>query len=443
MTEKKISLTQSQLDFYQILMQPESAYPLFVAGPGSGKSYILGLCAVTLAQHHKKADVYIYAPEHHHIRTIEVPNIEFWLDALKIKHGKYSEHKGMIEVDDPQCANIYFKPMNDPNVIVGYQSYAALIDELDTFSEEKAALFFDKITQRNRLQIDGIPKEKRIYDKFQKKWVCSNKTATFTTPEGYNFCYKNWELRNDKDHPIVRGDTRDNPNATERYIQSIFNSHPPHVAEKYISGHFVNMKSLNVYHAYDPELHDSYEEIQPGEPLYIGCDFNVDNTAATVYVRRGKTWHAVDELSKIRDAATLADKIVELYQSKGHHITMYPDSSGTNRNNANASSASAIQELRNRGFRIKAFERNGLVDDRVNATNKAFKENLIFINQRKCIQTSRCLINQAYNKEGKPDKRNGYDHQNDATTYPIVYELGLNQRLFAIPYSFAQKSDFR
>jgi len=35
---------------------------------------------------------------------------------------------------------------------------------------------------------------------------------------------------------------------------------------------------------------------------------------------------------------------------------------------------------------------------------------------------ARCLEQQAY-KDGEPDKKAGFDHQNDATGYPIAYEF--------------------
>jgi hypothetical protein len=30
---------------------------------------------------------------------------------------------------------------------------------------------------------------------------------------------------------------------------------------------------------------------------------------------------------------------------------------------------------------------------------------------------------QAYDKNGEPDKKSGFDHQNDASGYPIAYEF--------------------
>lgn len=439
--ELKICLTNSQADFVDLALSKNCYNPLFVGGPMCGKSFILGFVAVLFGQHSKHANIYIYAPQHHHIRTIEVPNVIYWLDQFKIKHKGYNSHENMIKVDSPNCGNFYFKTMDSPaESYVGYESYVALVDELDTLPLEKADEVYRYIALRNRQQLDDISEEYRVVEESTGKSVCMNKILTFTTPEGFNFCYQTWEMSNNPDYQIVRGCTADNPKCTEKYLQSVYDRFPAHIAEKYLNGCFVNMQSLAVYFNYDPELHDSFEEIRPGENLYIGCDFNVENTAATIFVKRDKEWHAVDELTGLRDAATLADSIDRLYQKKGHKIFMYPDCSGVNRSNANASSMSAIQELKNKGFVIRANSKNFPVEDRINATNNAFMKCLVKINQRKCPTVSRCLINQAYDKNGKPDKKSGYDHSNDATTYLIVYELGLRSKLFSIPFSFAQKS---
>jgi hypothetical protein len=45
------------------------------------------------------------------------------------------------------------------------------------------------------------------------------------------------------------------------------------------------------------------------------------------------------------------------------------------------------------------------------------------VNDVQCPETARCLEQQAYDKNGEPDKQTGFDHQNDATGYPIAYEF--------------------
>lgn len=428
MSELTIEFTQSQASFLQL----DCDHPLFVGGPGCGKSYLLGFVAVQYALHSKDAAVYIYAPENHHIRTIEVPNVLYWLDVMKIKNSGHNKHENAIYTDDPRCGNFYFKNMESAANLVGYQSYVALVDELDTLEEKKAEEIWRAIIMRNRQQPKGVPDEYKKFDDERGKLMCYNKVMAFTTPEGYKFCYKNWELRDHPDYKQVKGRTVDNPSLSSKYVETIKDRYPEHVADAYLNGEFVNMESLAVYYNYNPQIHNSYETINKGENLYIGCDFNVDNTSATTYVRRdgGKTWHAVDEFVGVRDAAELAHQIEQRY--KGHKITMYPDASGRSRGNASTANLSSVQELERKGFIIRANKKNFPVDDRIMAMNKGLAEGRVYINQVTCPTTSRCLVNQPYDKNGKPCKKTGYDHQNDASTYPIVFELGAQKPLYHI-----------
>lgn len=431
MSSVEVSLTESQNDFLQLCFEIYSNL-LYVGGPGCGKSFLLGLIAVMFGMHSRKADIYIYAPENHHIRTIEVPNVLYWLDVTKIKNKGYNKQENCIISEDPRCGNFYFKNMESAATMVGYQSYIALVDELDTLDEKKAEEIYRAIVMRNRQQPEGVDDKHKVFDEQRNKMMCQNKVISFTTPEGYKFCYKNWELQDNPDFRQVKGRTADNPALSSKYVQSVRERYPEHIAEAYLNGEFVNMESLAVYYNYNPDLHLSFEEVMPGEMLYIGCDFNVDNTSATVYVRRngGKEWHAVDEFVGIRDSATLAHDIATRY--KGHRIVMYPDASGRSGSNANNANLSSIQELEKKGFIVRAPKKNFFVEDRTNAMNKALAEAKVFVNRIKCPTTSRCLVNQPYDKHGKPCKKTGYDHQNDATTYPIVYEMGPAKSLFKV-----------
>ena len=420
MTESvEITFTQSQSEFLEL----DCDYPLFVGGPGCGKSYLLGFMAVQDALHSHDADIYIYAPENHHIRTIEVPNVLYWLETLKIKHKGYNKQESCIMSDDKRCGNFYFKNMESAATMVGYQSYRAHVDELDTLDEKKADEIWRAIIMRNRQQPKGVDKKHMQYDPIKKKSYARNIIRSYTTPEGYKFCYKNWELRSHPDYKQVKGYTADNPALPSKYIESIRDRYPEHIAEAYLTGQFINMQSLSVYYNYDPDRHNTFEQIRNNEHLYIGCDFNVDNTSATVYVKRmNDEWHAVDEFVGVRDSATLAHEIAMRY--KGHKIHMYPDCSGRSRNNANSANLSSIQELERKGFIVRAHAKNFPVADRINAMNKALADGKLFINKEKCPTVVRCLMNQPYDRHGNPCKKTGYDHQNDATTYPIVYEMG-------------------
>jgi len=233
---------------------------------------------------------------------------------------------------------------------------------------------------------------------------------------------------------MIQAKTRDNPYLSPEYIQSLIDTYPPALINAYLEGEFVNLKSSTVYNVYDRGVHDSREQIIPGEPLRIGCDFNIDNTAAVIYVMRGKDWHGVAELAKVRDTTILIENIKARWDT--HPITVYPDSSGTQRSNANSTNPASIALLKQAGFAVRAKEKNALVKDRVMAMNKALASGNVYINYRNCPVTAQCLEQQSYDKNGDPDKKSGHDHQNDAATYPIAYEMPIKRPLFTIDFSF-------
>jgi hypothetical protein len=70
------------------------------------------------------------------------------------------------------------------------------------------------------------------------------------------------------------------------------------------------------------------------------------------------------------------------------------------------------------------------------ATNAAFESGRLRINATACPNVSSCLEQQTY-KNGEPDKSSGNDHQNDATTYPIAYEMPIVKPVANINFSFA------
>jgi hypothetical protein len=70
------------------------------------------------------------------------------------------------------------------------------------------------------------------------------------------------------------------------------------------------------------------------------------------------------------------------------------------------------------------------------ATNKAFENKQLFINHAKCPTVANCLEQQTWDDKGMPDKKSGNDHQNDATTYPIAYELPIKKPVANIDISY-------
>jgi hypothetical protein len=117
-----------------------------------------------------------------------------------------------------------------------------------------------------------------------------------------------------------------------------------------------------------------------------------------------------------------------------HQVYIYPDASGKSRKTVDASK-SDIALLEQAGFWVRVNKRNPMVKDRILAMNAALESGRVKVNAAKCQVTAECLEQQVY-KNGEPDKSNGRDHQNDATTYPIAYEMPIVKPVAHVPIRF-------
>lgn len=402
-------------------------FPAFVAGFGTGKSEVMCNSALLDSMEGGSDSIIaMYEPTYDLVRLILAPRMEEKLTDWGIRY-KYNKSDNIIYTSSGQFGDFVLRTLDNPARIVGYESFRAKIDELDTLNMEHAEHAWNKVIARNR----QLP---RTYKPITPK--PANTVSVFTTPEGFRFVHDRWVVKKNPGYEMIQASTLSNPFLPEDYVQSLRDTYPSQLIDAYIDGKFVNLTAGTVYYAYDRRKNSSRETIKPGETLYIGQDFNVGHMASTVYVQRGKVWHAVAELVDMFDTPDVVRAITERWKSKGHYIVMYPDASGKNRKSNNAST-SDIAQLQQAGFEVRAKPTNPPVKDRVSAMNKALESGMVMINEQACPVTARCLEQQAYDKNGEPDKSGGVDHQNDGTTYPIAYEMPIRKPVINVPVTFA------
>jgi hypothetical protein len=157
-------------------------------------------------------------------------------------------------------------------------------------------------------------------------------------------------------------------------------------------------------------------------------DFNVTNCSVVVHViRDNDTAHAVAEITGVFDTPSMARILKERYAN--HKIMIYPDASGNSRKSNNASE-SDHSILRAAGFQVLSNNRNPFVKDRVLSVNNMIHNQgnrRYFVNPIECPSLIESLEKQAYDKNGEPDKKGGFDHVADATGYFIAYRYPVVQ----------------
>ena len=394
----------------------EAQYPAMVAGFGAGKTEAAIIRSVLGKLKNPNLDRGFYAPTYDLIRMIAFPRFESLLEQMEIPYRLYKSPLNYIELEGK--GKIFFRSMDAPHRIIGYEHADADVDELDTMKVSDAAYAWRQILARNR--------QKKPYNQI-------NTIGCTTTPEGFKFVYETWKNNPKDGYEIIQAPTISNPHLPIGYIDSLKAIYPENLLAAYLDGEFVNLTSGTVYNAYNRIAQRSAETIKEKELLCIGMDFNVTNMSAVIYVVRDEKWHAVSELKGIYDTPSIITAIKEKWL--GHSIRIYPDATGKSRKSIDAST-SDISLLEQAGFSVYANSKNPFIKDRVAATNAAFNHGMLFINDSACPEYARCMEQLAYDKNGVPDKSSNIDHLPDAGTYPIAYEMPIIKPAIAVNVTF-------
>ena len=394
-----LSLSAPQAIFLTGLTTKFRAY---VGGFGSGKTFVGCLDLILFAAKNPGVPQGYFAPTYRDIRDTFWPTFDEAATLLgfrakvRTSDKEIDLYRGKISYGTVIC-----RSMDDPMGIVGFKVARALVDEIDIMSTDKATQAWRKIIARLRYVVPGVV----------------NGIGVTTTPEGFKFVYETFKRAPNADYSMVQASTYENADYLPAdYIQSLRDSYPQELIDAYLLGEFVNLTSGTVYRNYSRGENRSRETIQPGDTIHVGQDFNVNAMASVIYVERPNGLHAVDELSGILDTPALIETLQSRFPNR--EIIVYPDASGGSRKTVNAS-VSDIKLLQGAGFRVRARQINPPVKDRILAVNTGFSKKRLWVNDLACPVFAAALEQQAYDKNGEPDKTTGHDHPNDAGGYPV------------------------
>lgn len=401
---KKATLTKSQSKFFT----STARHTAFVGGYGSGKSFVGTLKAIVKLYEINKGNagrpipVGYYLPTYGLIEDVAMVYISEFLDKMNIKHQiNKSSKKISLSVGD-----IILRSMDNPSMIVGYETGYAVIDEADVLPLKKMKVAFKNIIARNRRKLpNGEP----------------NRTDFVSTPEGFSFLYDFFVKNASKNKVLIKGKTKENKHLPDGYIETLKDTYTETQLEAYLNGEFVNLSSGNVYYVFDREIHHSPREIKEHDILHIGMDFNITNMSAVVRVLDGNVSTAVEEITGAYDTAEMIRIIKERFAN--HRIVIYPDASSNARNTAGVSDMQLLKEAR---FIVRSNKSNPRVRDRVSTVNNSFEKMVSFVNTNNCPSLTEAYEQLGY-KNGEPDKTTGFDHITDADGY-VVHSLHFKSR---------------
>jgi len=409
MSEVVIKATPPQLEFHRL----KCPFPAFVAGMGTGKSETMcNQAMIDAAIGGDGSLIGLYAPTYDLIRLITAPRMEEKLQQSGIEYS-YNKAENIIRTKDRGLGDFILRTMDNPARIVGYETFRSHLDEIDTLKVSKAEEVFERVMQRNRQTPvnaqDGM-----------------NRVSSYCTPEGFRFMYKTWDQNPKPGYVQIQASTYSNPFLPESYIENLKNKLTPQLFEAYVQGKYVNLTSGTVYHEFDRKIHVKKLTFDRRKVLHIGMDFNINQMSAIVVQEQDNgDLHAIREHFGLRDTAALAAELLATYGDWGpENIYIYPDATKARSTNSDTTNHAILHA---HGFNVLKDESNPGIIDRVNSVNRLFRNYAgyvaIYIDES-CEYLADCLITQAYDEKGKPDKdpKDDKSHMPDALGY-LVWQM--------------------
>jgi len=420
----EVELTHPQTKF----MQLDAKFPLFVAGFGSGKSTteVVSIIQDLSIPHYGIMKIGAYAPTYDLLKLITIPYLCEHLEEMGVGF-KLNRSDFILTLENED--QIILRSLDNPSRIVGYQTFRAHIDEIDTLTEVKATEAWNKIIARNRQMIPILDSDyEPLIGEDGKQINHLNKVSAYTTPEGFRFAYNRWEKNPVEGYVKVKAATYSNPHLPSDYVDSLRATYPEGLIDAYIEGEFVNLTGMSCYPKFNRELHHSDAVVEPHDTLEVGMDFNVVHGAAGIHVYREGYPVAVDEIHGAYDTDEQISILQERYPN--HAINVYPDATGSKRT-SNNTTESDIAKLKAAGFNVHCDYINPPIKDRVMSYNAMIMNGVgeirYRVNTTKCPNLTNALEQQIWGENGLPDKSAGLDHIVDGCGYFIFQKHGITK----------------
>lgn len=396
---KEIKLLNHQ---YEVLADTTTKILGLVGGYGNGKTYTACRKAIQLSFLNAGCVGIITEPTYPMLRDIFIPEMKIALEEWGIKY-KFNSSNSIFLLDmNGQETKLICMSMENVERLVGINAAFIICDEFDTSKEEIAYKAYNKLL--GRLRAGNV-----------RQFVIT------TTPEGFRATYRIFIKEPSNEKRLIKAKTSDNKYLPQDFIETLKTQYPPNLLQAYLNGEFVNLNSGTIYSYFNRDTHNSNEDYQDRETIYVSQDFNYLGCISIVYVKRNGFDVAIDEIIS-NDTKSIIENIK--YRYPNSYVCIYPDASGNS--HKTSSNTTDIEMLRQAGFSVFVNSRNPSVRDRINITNNLFDKQKVKVNVYKCPKFTEALEQHSYDeKTGEPCKYSGggtVDDFTDGGTYYLAYE---------------------
>jgi len=377
------------------------------AGFGAGKTRALCAKVCILCLDNPGTVMAVFEPTHILLRDVWMRSFDDYLEEYDIPHDfRVSPQPEYIVHTPTGSTTVLCRATETWNRIRGQNLSAVCVDEIDTSPPDVAQKASEMILARLR---GGH----------------NPQLAVASTPEGYKWMYNTFIENSDSDdRRLIKAKTTDNPHLPEGFVDSLYRNYDANLIASYVNGDFTNLTSITVYHPFDRDVHWTDDELKADDRLFVGIDFNVGACYCIFIVRRGDEFHVIGEASP-KDTPAVVKYLSESFprQLADGNLVVIPDAASKQRTTTNAAE-SDLSLLKKGGFVVKTQSSNPAIEDRVNAVNVLLLANRLRVSN-KCKYLIKSLEQQAYNKQGKPEKGiGGVDDISgpvDALGYAVSY----------------------
>lgn len=383
-------------------------------------------------------------PAYHLIKSVAITTFEKFAESIGLKEGKHYK----INRSAPQVIELFSKgntqeillrTCQNPEMIIGFNTGFGVMDEAASCKSDALS----RLIARNRMQFNSIP-----------QILCP------TTPEGINWFAErfdsdtlaDWKSIDDKvdvflqlidDQELItkriKVHTEDNARFLPAgYIANLKQTygHNQNYLKSYLYGIFAPFSEGLAVENYNPRIHDLVEEKlpNPNETIFLTWDWNAKplswiavDAEYNEYKEMEYTCLAESELnySQIEDCCIEFSVKFNPIRFQDTEIQIDGDPSGFN--DSHKSRFNDFERVKDQliklGFknvRIQATNRKMREIDTLDALNKVFFENRLFLNKLKELKRS-LMMTQLKKNERKIDKPASEDwtHKVDALKYLI------------------------
>lgn len=395
-----LKLSEPQLDFLNCNKKTAG----FIAGIGSGKSWVLALWTIQMAIKYPKSRGLLCANSYKQLTSATLHTLEALLGELGIPYTRNGNKQGMgIVFNINGSADIYCRSLENPDSIRGIEAGYLGIDEAAFASEYAYGVVLGRLRDKNG----------PLYSRLS------------SSPNGFNWVYDLLVTNANESVELIQGKSSDNIHLPDGYLDALKTQYDDKIIEQELNGAFINTASGQTYYAFDrfnTNIIQPWPKATPHD-LLLGIDFNVNPLCSVVFADCGGYLHAIDEFY-LKDSNTfeLCSEIQKRYPN--HRISFVADATGRARKTS--SSKSDLQILRDAGFRDLTPKSNPLQKDRFNAFNGALHHGKVKIDPKKCpmlIKDLEQTTSEDFRAGGNPD----LTHISDAAGYPVFRKFAIRK----------------